>query len=226
MAGTILWWPYFSRRVYHRGGDPGCQELEKFDWNIQFIPGKGWDTTSPRGGWGEWIKLMGSQMMLPQRLSDLQETMKYEIQNWWDRNIIPPHRISRGRPDTPLPYHSSRQQVIWARLGQHATWPYRLSSASLRLPTVVGPNKEHIPKEVSVFNRIPQTEGPATGDERKTSPHESYGIRRAVKWILENYEVGPYDWSAREEVVRERVEELWGKPLTFKRHLPQHEQAD
>ena len=62
-----------------------------------------------------------------------------------------------------------------------------------------------------MFNRIPQTEGSATGDDRKASAHKSYGVKRAIKWILANYEVGPYDRSTREEVVRERVEEMWGE---------------
>ena len=97
LIGTILWWPYFSKRVHHRGNEPGCQELEIFDWNIQYSPGSGWVENSPRGGWQSWIDLMGSQMMLPKRLSELEEIMKYELETLWSRDPIPPHRIPRGR---------------------------------------------------------------------------------------------------------------------------------
>ena len=68
LAGTILWWPYFSKRVSHRGGDPGCMELEKLDWNIQFAPGRGWDSNAPRGGWQEWIKVDGFSHVAPTAL--------------------------------------------------------------------------------------------------------------------------------------------------------------
>ena len=76
--------------------------------------------------------------------------------------------------------------------------------------------------DATVLNKPPRNHGDDDADGRPVSPHQSYGIRRAVAMILSFYDVGADKQEDREDLVRERVETLWGLELPFKRYCPQH----
>ena len=230
--GTILWWPYWCSRMPHRGGDSSTFELEVLDWNLRTNPSvgpEGWDLErhSPRQGWKAWAAEVRGTIdltrpnpaRLPRPLSELADVMKYEYGRWLDRDMVPPHRVRYGRPDTPMPYHATEAQIIRSarntvnRRADH--WHPRLSIAPLRLPSVDGPDREHPPKEG--YDTVED-------DGRKTR-HKTYGIKRAAKWIMAHYEVGTSRWESSAAAVTDRVRQLWSKPLCFERYDPQHVHA-